>query len=159
MIPHPELADVVLVAAAAVLFYAAVTDLRHYKIGNELILLLLAFFVVHTALSGRWSDAAWSVALAAVVFAFLLYFYSRRWMGGGDVKLVTVAFLWTGLGCALPFAVLLLMFASLHAAAARFGWVDAPQRTDEGRARIAFAPSVAAALITVFVLGCLRPPL
>ena len=158
MIPHAQFADVVLVVAAAVLFYAAVTDLRHYKIGNELILLLVGLFVVHTALSGRWIDAAWNIGLAALVFAFLLYFYSRRWMGGGDVKILTVAFLWTGLGCALPFAVLLLMFASLHAAAARFGWVDAPQRTDEGRARIAFAPSVAAALIAVFVLGCLRSP-
>ena len=156
MASHPALANAVLLVTAAVLFYVAVTDLKQYKIRNELILLLLALFVLHTLLSGRWVEAAWGLGLAAIVFAFLLFFYSRHWMGGGDVKLLSVAFLWTGVDCALPFAILLLLFASLHSVAARFGLMPA-QNDPDARRRIAFAPSVAVAMIAVFLLGCLRP--
>src|SRR5215510_10262385 len=108
MVPNVLLADIVLLITAVVLFYVAVTDLRHYKIRNELILLLLALFALHTLLSARWVEAAWGFGLAAFVFAVLVYCYSRHWMGGGDVKILGVAFLWVGIDCALPFALLLL---------------------------------------------------
>ena len=157
MASNLPLANVVLVVTAAVLFYVAITDLKHYKIRNELILVLIGLFLVHTLFSGRWVNAAWSLGLAAFVLVFLVYFYSRHWMGGGDIKLLTVAFLWTGVECALVFAILLLVFASLHTIAARLGWAES-QADGDRRARIAFAPSVAAALIAVFRLGCLRPP-
>jgi prepilin peptidase CpaA len=78
-------------------------------------------------------------------------------MGGGDVKLLTVAFLWVGIGCALPFAVLLLLFAGMHVIATKLGWAETRQADDDERKRIPFAPSVAAALIGVFMLGCLAP--
>ena len=158
MLPDVYLADIVLVITAAVLFYVAVTDLKHYRIRNELILLLIGLFVLHLVLSGRWVNAAWNLGLAALVFAFLVFFYSRHWVGGGDVKILTVAFLWTGVDCALAFALLLLVFAWLHVVAARFGLVQSPPSEDGSGRRIAFAPSVAAALIAVFMLGCLRPP-
>jgi prepilin peptidase CpaA len=158
MISHVQLSDIILVVAAAVLFYAAVNDLRYFKIGNELIFLLVGLFILYTLLSGLWIHAAWNIGLAAFVFVFLIYFYSRHWMGGGDVKILTVAFLWTGVECALAFAILLLLCASLHAIAARFGWAGSQQTNDDRRRRIAFAPSVAAALIAVFLSGCLRPP-
>ena len=157
MVPNVYLANVVLVVTAAVLFYAAVTDLKHYKIRNELILVLIGLFVLHTLSSGHWVSAAWNLGLATVIFAFLAYFYARRWMGGGDVKILTVAFLWTGVECALVFAILLFLFASLHSVAIRLGWAESQQANDDERRRIAFAPSVAAALIAVFMLGCLRP--
>jgi Flp pilus assembly protein protease CpaA len=76
-------------------------------------------------------------------------------MGGGDVKILTVALLWVGVDCALVFAILLFVFASLHALAARFGWTGS-QLAGDNNQRIAFAPSVAAALISVFMLGCLQ---
>jgi Flp pilus assembly protein protease CpaA len=75
--------------------------------------------------------------------------------------LLSVAFLWTGLDCALPFAILLLLFAGIHAIAVKLGWArvqEVEQGTDnDGRKRIPFAPSIAAALIGVFMLGCLAP--
>ena len=147
--------NMVLVVTAAVLFYIAVADLKHYKIRNELILALIVLFFVHTLFSARWVNAAWSFGLAALVLIFLVYFYSRRWMGGGDVKILAAAFLWTGVDCALVFALLLLVFVSLHTIAAKLGWADL-QVDRERRARIAFAPSVAAALIAIIMLGCLR---
>jgi prepilin peptidase CpaA len=158
MIPNVQFATGVLVLAAAVLLYAAFTDLKHYKIGNELIVLLVALYFFHSLFADRWTNAAWSIGFATGVFLFLLYFYSRHWIGGGDVKILSVAFLWAGIECALPFVLLLLLFVSLHTAAARLGWVESRQSDGDGRLRIPFAPSIAAALITTIVLGCLRSP-
>jgi prepilin peptidase CpaA len=150
-----HLANAVLVVTAGVLLYVAAIDLREYKIRNEFILLLFGLFILHTLLLGRWIDAAWNFVLAAIIFGFLVYFYLRQWMGGGDLKILTIAFLWTGLRCALPFAVLLFLSASLHALAAKSGLVPSHQLSNDGPQRIAFAPSVAAAMVIVFILGCL----
>jgi hypothetical protein len=53
-----------------------------------------------------------------------------------------------------PFAILLAVCAALHAAAAKFGWADVQEVG--GRRRISLAPSVAAAMILCFLLGCLQ---
>jgi len=149
--------QLVLIATAAVLFYVAHNDLRHYKIRNELIGALGVLFFIHAFVSGRWVSAHWNIAFAFVMFIVMIVLYSRGLMGGGDVKLLTVAFLWVGIGCALPFAVLLLVFAGLHVIATKLGWADTRRGDDDERKRIPFAPSVAAALIGVFLLGCLAP--
>ena len=150
-----SLSHVVLVIAAAVLFYVALTDFKELKIRNELILILAALFVVHALLSGRWVSAHWNLAFAALMFCIMLYFYGQNLMGGGDVKILTVAFLWVGFLCAFPFAVLLAIFSGLHVVAVKFGWAEVQQVGD--KKRIPLAPSVAAALIVCFMLGCLQP--
>ena len=85
----------------------------------------------------------------------MLYFYAQNLMGGGDVKILIVGFLWIGLDCALVFAVLMTIFATVHVVAAKFGWVKVQQVGEHNR--IPFAPSVAGVLIVCFMLGCLRP--
>jgi prepilin peptidase CpaA len=147
----------VLIVTGALLFYVAYNDLRHYKIRNELIIALAVLFIIHAVVSGRWTSAQWNIAFAAVMFLAMLLLYARRLMGGGDVKLLGVVFLWVGIDCALPFAVLLLAFAGVHALAARLGWVEVQRASNDARPRIPFAPSIAAALIGVFMLGCLAP--
>jgi prepilin peptidase CpaA len=149
------LSQVVLVVTAGALLYVAFTDLKEYKVRNELVLVLAGLFILHAVLSGRWTMLHWNVGFALVMFAVMLYFYSQNLMGGGDLKLLTVAFLWVGLACALPFAVLMLIFAALHTLLAKLGRVHFQEVN--GRKRIAFAPSIAAALIGVFMLGCLQP--
>jgi len=111
--------------------------------------------VLHALLAGHWADLKWDVAFAALMFAILLAFYSLGWMGGGDVKILAVAFLWTGLSFALPFALLLSVFSLLHGLAAKFRWVKS-QPTEGGRMRIPFAPSVAGALICTFILRAVQ---
>jgi prepilin peptidase CpaA len=149
-------AYLVLVITAAVLFYTAATDLRAYKIPNEIVIALAALFFVHAALSGRWTELHWNLGFAAILSALMLFAYAQRLMGGGDLKLLAVAFLWTGPWCVLPFLVILLLFAAAHALAAKFDWVQC-QRTADGRMKLAFAPSIAAGLIGIFMLGCLAP--
>src|SRR5215471_5371517 len=153
MAPNLFASEMVLIVTAAILFYVAYNDLRRFKIRNELIIALAVLYIIHAVVSGRWTSAQWNVAFAAVMFAAMLLLYARKLMGGGDVKLLGVAFLWVGIDCALPFAVLLLAFAGMHAIAARLGWAEVQRTSNDARPRIPFAPSIAAALIGVFVLG------
>jgi Flp pilus assembly protein protease CpaA len=146
----PTLSHVVLVITAAALFYVAVTDLKEFKIRNELILASVGLFILHAFFSGRWVTLHWNLVIAALMFALMLYFYAQNWMGGGDVKILTVGFLWVGFSCALVFAILLTVFAMIYAAAAKVQQVGVHKR-------IPLAPSVAAALIGCFMLGCLQP--
>ena len=50
---------------------------------------------------------------------------------------------------------LLAIFSAAHVVAAKFGWAEVQQVGD--KKRIPLAPSVAAALILSFILGCLQP--
>jgi prepilin peptidase CpaA len=156
MMANSSLATVILVLAAAVLFYTAWFDLKHFKVRNDVIIVLLLLYAAHTLVSGRWAELPWSLGFAGIILAALVYCYSQRLVGGGDVKLLTVALLWTGLDCALPFAVLLAVFALIHTSAVKLGWAGTQHLNDDARKRIPFAPSIAAALIAVFALGCLH---
>jgi prepilin peptidase CpaA len=149
--------ELVLIVTAAVLFYVARNDLRHYQIRNGLIVVLAALFFVHALVSGRWMSAHWNIFFAVLMFIVMFFLYWCHLMGGGDVKLLGVAFLWVGIGCALPFALLLLLFACVHTISAKLGWAETQRLDNDERKRIPFAPSIAAALIGVFMLGCLAP--
>jgi prepilin peptidase CpaA len=150
---YVALSESVLIITAAVLFYIALTDLKEFKIRNELIIVLVGLFFFHAVMSGRWVSIYWNIAVAAIVFAIMLFHYSQKMMGGGDVKLLTVAFLWVGVTYALPFTLLLLAFAVVHAIVAWLGWANV-QQTGR-RKRIPFAPSIAGALIGTFVCSFL----
>ena len=151
---HAIAAQTVLILTGAALLYVAFTDLKHYTIRNELILILTGLFFLHAFLSGRWTALPWNLGFAALLFLIMLYPYSMKMMGGGDLKLLTVAILWVGPFCALPFALFLLFFAGIHAVAVKFKLVEG--KAVGKRQSVAFAPSVAAALISVFLIGCLR---
>jgi prepilin peptidase CpaA len=145
----------VLVATSGLLAYAAWTDLQEYKIRNDLVLALACLFILYAVLAVPWVDLKWDLAFAALMFVVLLLIYAAGWMGGGDVKILGVAFLWAGLSGALPFGFLLGIFSLLHSLAAKFDWVNS-QQTKTGHRRIPFAPSVAGALVGVFILRALR---
>jgi prepilin peptidase CpaA len=149
--------NLILVITAAVLFYAALTDLKRYTIRNEVVLILALLFFVHAFVSGRWISIPWNIGFSSVILITLIYFYSHKLVGGGDVKLLTVALLWVGLDCALPFALLLLIATTIHTLTAKIGWADTQRVPGDDRRRIPFAPSVALALIATFLLGCLHP--
>ncbi len=146
----------VLILTAAVSLYLALIDLKHYKIPNEFIMVLTGLFFLHAILSGHLMIAlSWNLGFAVTLFVIMLFPYSKKMMGGGDLKLLTVAILWVGPFCALPFALFLLAFASVHALAVKFKLVEG--KLLGKRQSVPFAPSIAAALISVFLLGCLHP--
>ena len=76
-------------------------------------MILGLLFFVHAGLTGRWTNIPGHVGFSLLIFMVLLLFYSRRWIGGGDVKLLTMAFLWTGISNGFVFSALLCVFATL----------------------------------------------
>jgi prepilin peptidase CpaA len=140
-------------ATVAVLLYVGFTDFLTFKIRNDALLLLLVLYVLFAIVDRSRTEVLVNVILAAVLFAVLAWLYAQGSVGGGDVKLLTVAALWVGTGCALPFSVLFLLFIGLHLLAVRMGLAKTASMAS--RLAIPCAPSVAAALIGTIVLGCL----
>ena len=149
------LSDAILLIAMGTLIWVAAADFRQFRIRNELVLVLAALYFLNALVMGRWSDMPEHMIVAALAFVAMLYAYSQRLMGGGDVKLLAVAFLWTGIWYASPFIVLLMAFAGLHLVGVRLGWASV--QGDAGGQRIPLAPAVAAALVCIFVLSRIVP--
>jgi prepilin peptidase CpaA len=137
-----------------VLFYVASADLQNYKIKNELVLLLGTLYFIYVVATGRWSEVPSHIGVASVIFLGMLVCYSHGLLGGGDVKLLTVAFLWVGANFALLFAVVMLAITGVHAGLVYLGVLGA--QTINGRKRIAYAPAIAGALVVVFGSGFLQ---
>jgi prepilin peptidase CpaA len=141
--------------AAVTLLYAGVTDLRFFTVRNSLVLFLLLLYLVHAAITWRWAQVPVDLILAAVVFAIGLGFYALGMLGGGDVKLLTVAFLWVGMRGALLLAALLAVFSLLLAIAGLAGWIKTLNAG--GRRRFSFTPAPAGPLAGAFLLGTVQP--
>jgi prepilin peptidase CpaA len=78
--------DFVLILEIALLLYVAAADIALRMISNEICLALALLGIV--AQLNNPSQIAQSVIVAAILFVLLLIFYTRAWMGGGDVKLL-----------------------------------------------------------------------
>jgi prepilin peptidase CpaA len=151
MTVHPIASLWILVATAVTLFWVALTDLREFKVRNELVVILTCLYLSYALFSGAWVSMQWNVGFALLMFAGGAYAYSLQQIGGGDLKLLTVAFLWTGPWLAAPFVILLLIFTLIYYLAARLGFA-ASRQTSAGL-RIPLAPSLGGALIGVIALG------
>ena len=85
-----------LAALAIALVTAAFTDLRTRRIANWLNAAIalgapLFWFASDMAL---WPDIAMQLGTAVAAFAVLSVLFAMKWMGGGDVKLLTALALW-----------------------------------------------------------------
>lgn len=101
-----------LAALAIALVTAAFTDLKSRRIANWLngtIALGAPLFWLATGMS-LWPDIAMQIGLTLAVFAGFSILFAMKWMGGGDVKLLTALALWIP---PLPYANLLIMMALL----------------------------------------------
>jgi prepilin peptidase CpaA len=152
---YPALSLWILALTAATLFWVALTDLREFKVRNEFVAILAGLYLLHALCSGAWVSMQWNFAFALLMLLGGTYAYSLRQIGGGDLKLLAVAFLWTGPWFAAPFVILLLIFTGAYYVAARLGFAAA-QRTAAGL-RIPLAPSLAGALIGALALGLITP--
>ena len=87
---------VLLGGLAIALLLAAFTDIRSRRIANWLnggIALAAPAFWWASGLS-LWPGVAWQFGVALIVFAVTAGLFALRWMGGGDVKLLTALALW-----------------------------------------------------------------
>jgi prepilin peptidase CpaA len=153
-------------ALGAILFplamvYAGLMDLFTMKIRNQLVLGLLAAWVVLAPLAGfALSDLGWSVAVAAFVFVVVFAFFAFGWIGGGDAKLAAVTALWFSPEEALQFFVLAALLGGLltllvlafrarllPATLVRVGWIA---QLHDPKAGVPYGAAMAPAALLVF---------
>ena len=146
------LAFLILAGKVLTLLHVVVEDLRRFRISNRSVLILLGLFALWSLL--QWNGQAFlgHVLFGAVMFGLLLLMYRFRMMGGGDVKLLGVAFLWLGAQASAVFTVAMAASTLLYVITAKLGLL--PARPSDKGYRIPFGPSIATAwIITVFVVG------
>lgn len=105
--------QIVLWCCAALLVWAAVSDLQRFIIPNGVTLGVIALYPAYVAagfLGGMPVDWAGGLIAAAVVFAMGYVFFSIGLVGGGDVKLLTAVALFVGL-TSLPSFLMVTGFA------------------------------------------------
>src|SRR5690348_5289929 len=128
--------DLLLIALAAILVFAAVVDVRTFTISNRLnltVALLAPVYWASVALS-PWPGIAVQVAAAATVFVLFAAAFYAGMMGGGDVKLAAALALWFSPFTTLRFlvltslagGVLTLVVVALHRARKREGRPEVP---------------------------------
>lgn len=102
---------VLLGALAIALLFAALTDLRRRQIDNWLnagIALAAPLFWWSSNLA-LWPDVAWQFGIALVTFVICAGLFALRWMGGGDVKLLTALALWIAPAAFLKLVVIMAL--------------------------------------------------
>lgn len=139
-------------ATLPLLFYIGLTDLRTFKIHNLSLGLLLLLYALYAAAARSLYDIISDIILCAVVFAVLIWVYSKGAVGGGDVKLLPIACLWTGTHCAILFSLLLLAFILIHLAAVKVGWANVRHRGI--RSAIPYSPSICGAVVLTILINC-----
>ena len=85
-----------LVALAIALLVAAATDWRRRQIDNWLNLAIVVGAPFYWWASGLslWPGVAIQLGVGLAAFAVFAAFFALKWMGGGDVKLLTALALW-----------------------------------------------------------------
>jgi prepilin peptidase CpaA len=85
-----------LVGFAGLMIVAAFEDLRRLLIPNALPLGLCLLWPLYILPAPSWMGVLGAVGCAAAVFIVGAVGFSRGFLGGGDVKLLTAATLWAG---------------------------------------------------------------
>lgn len=123
------------------LLWVAIDDIRAFRITNIAVLVLLSFAIAKILVLGTVSGILPLMAFAGVMFAVMVGLYSANMLGGGDAKLLSVAFLWFGPSCSVYFAVLLFMSALAYVGLRR--WTKLPTRITERGLLIPYGPPIA----------------
>lgn len=84
----------ILAAAAFVLFGAAYSDLKQFKIPNLMPALLLALYACYVAIVGLSAISWWHAAHFAIALIVGMALFAMKWFGGGDAKLYAAVAIW-----------------------------------------------------------------
>lgn len=105
---------------SAALFFCAATlraglgDIHTMRIPNQLVLAMLAGYLIFAPVSGaELQDIAMSSATAAGLFVVSFICFSFGWIGGGDAKFASVVALWLGAENFAPFVLYTALFGGV----------------------------------------------
>jgi prepilin peptidase CpaA len=128
---------------AAVMIWAAASDLMTMTIPNRIVMVLFAGFVILAPLTDVQMFEAVAGGIIALLISFILF--SRGWIGGGDAKLAAVAGLWIGanqlglfliatslFGAVLTIAILMFRAVTLRPGLSSQAWVARLHRPGGG---------------------------
>lgn len=137
---------VVLAIAAGALVAAALHDIRSYEIPNRFPAAIAIGFIA-ISFGGKLHEALSGFAIGGIVFVIGVVLFARRWLGGGDVKLLAAVALWVPATLIAAFA----LVTSLAGAALAIFMLTPLRR---------LLPSPPAALTpTVGTAGAMRQPM
>jgi len=135
--------EILLVALAAILVFAAAVDVRTFTISNRLnltVALLAPVYWLSIALP-LWPGVGIQLLAAVLVFALLAVAFFAGMMGGGDVKLASALALWFSPVSTVRFLVLM----SLAGGVLTIGVLALHRaRRREGRPEIPYGVAIAA---------------
>ncbi len=145
---HPATSGVIIEHATtailiAVLASVIVDDLLHFRIKNSVIILLGLLSFTRLLAQPNLNVLLWHSVFAVFGFGLLIIAYLRGLIGGGDTKLLAVAFFWTGPETALTYSIFMFLLTLAYWAGAKFG--PLPSQNIGGRLKIPFGPSIAGA--------------
>lgn len=139
-----------LVALAIALLVAAATDWRRRQIDNWLNLAIVIgapFFWWASGLS-LWPGVALQLGVGLAAFAVFAGMFALKWMGGGDVKLLTALALWIEPAWFLKLLIMMALVGGLLTLVMG-AWHIARHRRD----RLAIPYGVAIAVAGLWVVG------
>lgn len=139
-----------LLALAIALLVAAATDWRRRQIDNWLNLAIVIGAPLYWWTSGLalWPGVALQLGIAVAAFALFAAMFALKWMGGGDVKLLTALALWIEPAWFLKLLVMMALVGGLLTLV-----MGAWHITRRQRDRLAIPYGVAIATAGLWVLG------
>jgi prepilin peptidase CpaA len=149
---------VILFGAAIVFIAAAISDVRSYRIPNYLCALLLILFPAYAATAPYTIDWRQNIVVFGLVSVFGFAAFSGRWMGAGDVKLLSAASLWAGPHLIPALLVITAFVGGLESLAAVFAlYLKRPKA--EGLMKAPIPYGLAIAVGGIATLGMMAQPL
>lgn len=107
--------------------FAAIEDVRSFKIPNWTAATVAVAFIPYYLMHSWLFPIGMHLAIAGMIFAITFVFWRLRFIGGGDVKLLTAVGLWLGPELALPFVLIMSLVAVAIALAflaiRKFAWI------------------------------------
>lgn len=134
----------------AVLIAAASSDIARYLIPNSLSIILLAAFPIAALVAGQpWTTIGLHALAGAAMLALGFVLFVRNLLGGGDVKLMAAAAVWTGFGL-LPAFILAVALAGGVVALVFLIASRARRSGSGGRSQIPYGTAIALGGLILF---------
>ncbi len=126
------------------LVWAMISDLRRFIIPDSVHgLLLLGFALMAIGVALPWQEGAIRLGVGVLAFLVALLPFARGWLGGGDVKLLSVCLLWVSPWQSVDF----LLVMALVGAGLALVWLiwHAARGGRGGRSPLPYSLAIAAA--------------